>query len=263
MKLTKPYWQVIALLVVMYLTTSCNTYEKLVYFGGINNSNTSINTIDFETKIKVDDQLYVFVSSNNLELSATYNLPNFSVASSNMQQGATQGNPVLGYLVEKDSTIILPKIGKIQAANLTINELENSIAKSLSSMLKDPIVHVRIINFKVTILGDVKNPGTFNVPYNKINFLQALGLAGDLNITGNRSNVLLIRTNGINTITRRINLNDTNSIKNEFCWMQNGDVLYVEPNSQKRNSSNTLYQSWPLIISTTTLIILLLNNFKK
>jgi polysaccharide export outer membrane protein len=263
MKLKKPIWHTIVFILLLSIFTSCDTYEKLVYFGGIQSTNSYVNNIDFETRIKVDDQLYIFVSSNNIELSASYNLPNFSVASNNMQQGSTQGNPVLGYLVEQDSCIILPKIGRIKAAGLTISELENSIAKNLNGLLKDPIVHVRIINYKVTILGDVKNPGTFNVPYNKINYLQAIGLAGDLNITGNRSNVLLIRTIGNNTVTKRINLNNPNSLKKEFCWLQNGDILYVEPNVQKRNTSNPLYQSWPLVISTTTLIILLINNLKK
>jgi polysaccharide export outer membrane protein len=263
MYLIKPNWQVISLVFLLFIASSCNTYERLVYFGGVQNTSSTVKSNDYLTRIKVDDQLYIFVSSNNIELSANYNLPNFSVASSNMQQGSTQGNPVLGYLVEQDSSVTLPKIGKIKAAGLTIDELETLIAKSLSGLLKDPIVHARIINFKITILGDVKNPGTFNVPYNKINYLQALGLAGDLNITGNRSNVLLIRTIGNNTITKRLNLIDSNLIKTDFCWLQNGDVLYVEPNVQKRNSSNTLYQSWPLIVSTTTLIILMLNNFKK
>lgn len=263
MRLNKLIIQVLSLCVLVWLISSCQTYEKIVYFGGIQNVKAITKNNDFLTRIKVDDQLYIFVSSNNIELSANYNLPNFSVASNNMQQGSTQGNPVLGYLVEPDSCIVLPKIGRIKATGLTLNEFENLIEKKLDGLLKEPIVHVRIINYKITVLGDVKNPGTFNIPYNKINYLQALGLAGDLNITGNRSNVLLIRTVGNTSITRRLNLNDPKSVTSDFCWLQNGDILYVEPNIQKRNSSNTLYQSWPLIISTTTLIILMINNFKK
>lgn len=248
----------------MLLLNACSTIDSISYLQGINESKSQKGFSQIvDTKIKIDDQLYIFVSSNNIELASIYNLPNFSVASANMQQGATQGNPVLGYVVGADSCVVLPKIGKICIVGLSQNEAENLIASKLTSMLKEPIVHVRLINFKISVLGDVKNPGTFNVSFNKINILQAIGLAGDLNITGCRQNVLLIRNENGKTITKTIDLTERDVVLYNEYWLQNGDVIYVQPNKQKMNTAKVTYQSWPMIISTATLVFLIVNNLTK
>lgn len=261
----KKYLQLIVFLLgIIFFLSACSTVDSISYLQGINANNTKHDFVQvIDTKIKIDDQLYIFVSSNNIELASIYNLPNFSVASANMQQGSTQGNPVLGYVVGPDSAVILPKIGKVCVVGLSQNEAENLIASKLSNMLKEPIVHVRLINFKVSVLGDVKNPGTFNVSYNKINLLQAIGLAGDLNITGCRQNVLLVRNENGKTITKNIDLTERDALRDKDFWLQNGDIIYVQPNKQKMNTSRVAYQSWPMIISTATLVFLIITNLSK
>ncbi|MEY2828152.1 MAG: hypothetical protein RIQ33_10 [Bacteroidota bacterium] len=209
------------------------------------------------------DQLYIFVSSLNTDASAVYNLPNFSVASSNMQQGQTQNNPVAGYLVDDNGEISMPKIGSIKVAGFTFSQLKDTIQNKLKDYLKEPIVSVRLLNFKITVLGEVRNPGTFTVPYADVNILQALGMAGDLTINGVRQTVLLVRETDKGKTTYRIDLTNKNLLHHPAYFLKSGDVIYVEPNKTKMNTSSTFFQVWPAVASALTLFILIVNNIKK
>jgi polysaccharide export outer membrane protein len=229
----------------------------------LNDTTIHISNKQIEPVIHIGDQLYVFVSSSNTEASAVYNLPNFSVASPNMQQGLTQNNPVAGYLVDNKGEIAMPKIGIIKVAGYSFSQLKDTIQSKLQLYLKDPIVSIRLINFKITVLGEVRNPGTFTIPYSDINILQALGIAGDLTITGVRETVLLVRENNEEKITYRINLTDKNLIHHPAFNLRSGDVIYVEPSKTKINTSSYFLQIWPTVASALTLFILVLNNIKK
>ena len=244
------------------MLASCYAPKQVYYMNNIKDSVYKNIPIPPAT-IQRGDQLYIFVSSLNIESAAIFNMPNFMSASTGGPSGATQNNPVVGYLVDEYGKIVMNKIGSIQAAGLSYKALKDTIENKLSSYLKDPIVNIRLINFRITVLGEVAHPGTFNVSNSEINILQALGLAGDLMITGKRKTVLLYRQTDTAQITSRINLTDTNLINHPSFKMKSGDVLYIEPNRVKMNTSSSFLQIWPTIVSAATILVLLLSNLKK
>ncbi len=248
---------------IAIINSSCTGAKKIYYLQNLKDSTLQNSFAQKESTVHVGDQLYIFVSSLNTEASAVYNLPNFSIASANMQQGQTQNNPVAGYLVDNKGDIIMPKIGAINVVGFTYSQLKDTIQNRLSAYLKEPIVSVRLLNFRVTVLGEVRSPGTFTVPYSDLTLLQALGLAGDLTINGVRETVLLVRQSDKQKITYRINLTDKNLINHPAYFIQSGDVIYIEPNKTKMNTSSSFFQIWPAVATATTLLILVLNNIHK
>lgn len=255
------YVAFIAIYISIFLP-SCFNSKQVYYMRGIKDS-VYKNIPSTPSVIERGDQLYIFVSSLNVESASIFNMPNFLSASTNSQSGQTQNNPVVGYLVDESGKIVMNKIGAIQASGLTYKQLKDTIEQKLSTYLKDPIVNIRLINFRITVLGEVAHPGTFNAPNTDLNILQGLGLAGDLLITGKRKNVLLYRQTDTAKITYRINLTDTNLISHPAFNLKSGDVLYVEPNRVKMNASSSFLQIWPTIVSAATLLVVLLTTLKK
>jgi polysaccharide export outer membrane protein len=243
--------------------SSCYGPKKIYYLQHLGDTTIQNSYAQKESTVHVGDQLYIFVSSLNTEASAVYNLPNFSVASANMQQGQTQNNPVAGYLVDNKGQITLPKIGSLPVVGFTFSQLKDTIQNRLAAYLKEPIVSIRLLNFRVSILGEVRSPGTFTVPYPDLTIFQALGLAGDLTINGVRETVLLVRQSDKEKITYRINLTDKNVMQHPAYFIQSGDVIYIEPNKTKMNTSSSFFQIWPAIASAATLLLLVLNNIHK
>jgi polysaccharide export outer membrane protein len=251
------------LISILIGASSCYGPKKIYYLQHLNDTTIQNSYSKKESTVHIGDQLYIFVSSLNTDASAVYNLPNFSVASANMQQGQTQNNPVAGYLVDNKGQIALPKIGSLDVAGFTFSQLKDTIQNRLSAYLKEPIVSIRLLNFRISVLGEVRNPGTFTVPYSDLTILQGLGLAGDLTIYGVRESVLLIRQTDKEKITYRINLTDKKLMLHPAYFIQSGDVIYVEPNKTKMNTSSSFFQVWPAVASAITLLILVLNNIPK
>jgi len=162
-------------------------------------------------------------------------------------------------IVSAEGTIKFPVLGTIQAAGLTKIQLEQSIANSLTEkkLLTDPIVNVRFLNFRVTVLGEVARPTTINVGNEKISILEALGLAGDLTIYGKRDNVLLIREDGPNKIIHRIDLNSEKILNSPYYYLKTNDVVYVEPNKTKVASTSRTQQLLPIILSGLSFIAII------
>ncbi|MEY2937634.1 MAG: hypothetical protein RL062_223, partial [Bacteroidota bacterium] len=133
----------------------------------------------------------------------------------------------------------------------------------LKEFVKEPIVHIRYLNFRVSVLGEVQSPGTFNVTFQDINIFQAIGLAGDLTMFGKRKSVIVMRNVGDKCQLARLDLTSSEIIKSPFFHLQSGDVVYVEPNPTKLKVSSSFYQTWPAITSGTTLFVLLLTLFLK
>ena len=254
------YVAFIAMWISIFLP-SCFNAKQVYYMRGIKDS-VYKNIPSTPSVIERGDQLYIFVSSLNVESASIFNMPNF-LSVSTVQAGQTQNNPVVGYLVDESGKIVMNKIGSIQASGLTYKQLKDTLENKLSTYLKDPIVNIRLINFRITVLGEVAHPGTFNAPNTDLNILQGLGLAGDLLITGKRKNLLLYRQTDTAKITYRINLTDTNLINHPAFNLKSGDVIYVEPNRVKMNTSSSFLQIWPTIVSAATLLVVLLTTIKK
>ena len=166
---------------MMLILSSCSSKKDVLYFNDIN-TNEQDKVIFSASKIQVNDILSIIISSSSPELASIYN----------QNQTTTT---TLGYLVNTEGSITMPLLGKIKAKDLTLIDLEKFLVKKLKdeNYLSDPIVTVRLLNAKFSILGEVNKPGTYNFSEENISLLQALGYAGDLTISGKRANVLIIR----------------------------------------------------------------------
>jgi polysaccharide export outer membrane protein len=154
-------------------------------------------------------------------------------------------------------------LGNVKVVGNSVVEIQHVLEQALIPLLKNVVVNVRLVNFRVSVLGEVNNPGMFNIPYDRCSVLQALSFAGDLTIFGKRESVLLIREERGKRITKRLNLNDSSILTDPNYYLKNGDMLYVEPNRTRVNQSSTFFQVWPTVTSAVTLLILVLNNLQN
>lgn len=246
--------------------SSCGNTKKLVYFPNVNDSSLQAQNNQFiptETVIQIDDILSITVSSANPEASVQFNAPNESTPSTN---SASQGNTLtIGYLVNQNGDIQFPVLGNIHVEGLTKLELSQKLTKELldRKLLVDPIVTIRYLNFRVSVIGEVAKPGVYTVPNEKLSLLEALGLAGDLTIYGKRDNVLLIREDGkLGKITKRISLFDQDILTSPYYYLKSNDIIYVEP-IRDRVSMERSQRLLPIIFSITSLGIIILDRIVR
>jgi polysaccharide biosynthesis/export protein len=239
---------------------SCVNYKKAVYFTDLNEGVIKSPNYGPAMLIQNNDILSISVSSLNPEASAIFNTPNLPTT----VPAATGGSIIqsVGYLVKGDGAIQFPILGDVKAAGLTKDQLEDNIKQTLISkkLLIDPIVTIRYLNFRVTVLGEVGKPSVINVPSEKISLLEAIGLAGDLTIYARRDNVLLIREEAGQKITKRINLNSSELFSSSYYYLKSNDVIYVEPGKAKVETSGRAVLLMPIIISSLTLGIIVVDR---
>jgi len=219
----------IRILVVGLLLVSCKSLkEDVVYFQNAKNFETIVDTETFTPKFKINDIVSIYVSTFDVEASRPFNLVKQS--GSNAQ--------FLDYLIDIDGNIDFPVLGKVKLIGLTVEEAKELLKEKLSDgYLKDPIVNMRILNFRVSVLGEVRNPGTYLISGERISIMEALGLAGDLTIKGRRDNILVVRDfNGTKTYTR-INLTNKEVFNSPVYYLTQNDVVYVEPNNSALSGS--------------------------
>ncbi len=230
----------------------------MIYFQG--GMPSAENNKNYTPLFRTDDFLYITVLSIDGEAVKPFNLPPPSLTS--QQGGYTQGAPsTSGYLVDSDGNIDFPVIGKIKLAGLNRMQAIELLKNKLQVYINNPTVQIRILNYKVTVLGEVRNPGSFNIPNERITILEALGVAGDLNITATRKNILVIRdVDGKKTETK-IDLTSKELFASPVYYLQQNDVVYVEPNRAKINSAVVNASNVGIVISVisllTTLTVLL------
>ncbi|MGZ3810613.1 MAG: polysaccharide biosynthesis/export family protein [Mucilaginibacter sp.] len=208
--------------------------------------------------IQPGDILAINVTSLNPEASAVINYNLNRVSGINSDSGPQ--NAVIGYLVDLKGNINLPLIGESHVSGLTTTDLIDQLQVKLQTYLSKPIVNVRILNFKVSVLGDVAHPDVYNVPGDKITLLQALGLAGDLNVTGIRNNILLIREIEGKREFVPIDLTSKKLFNSPYYYLKNNDIIYVVPNKEKVNANNSNFTKVSLLIGALSVIAIVLSN---
>lgn len=221
----------IFIIVITLCSLSCATKKEINYFQDLNNISNVSNFQDLN--INVGDILDIQISSINPESLQIFQPHTQSAISQNNLQ-SRQTN---GYLVDMNNFIYLPVLGKINTVGLTTITLSREIEKKLSPFIKKPTVKTRILNFKISILGEVNNPNTFNIIEERISIPQALGLAGDLTINGDRKNIILLRNTDNKQISTIIDLTKSNFTNSEFFYLAQNDIIYVPPNTAKVKSS--------------------------
>ena len=241
----------------LILLSSC-AKRDLVYFSNLSPTEPGSPIKNYTApKIQADDILTITVSSLSAESNVIFNnviLPD------NGNVGSVAERINEGYLVDKNGFINFPVIGKISLAGLTKEEAQDKMTDLIKVQVKNPIVNVRFRNFKVTVVGEVNKPATFTVETEKINLIEALGMAGDMTAFGRRENVLLIREkDGIRTTTR-INLNNKDVLASPYFYLQQNDVVYVEPDNKVKAADtapgNRFLGLWAALISTAGFVII-------
>ena len=239
--------------------TNCTTSKKIIYFQNLDDAELEPLNTAYEAVIKKDDRLTIVVSGPDKMVCAPYNLTlNEMNSTGSLSSNGNPENVTLGYLVDSEGNIDFPILGKIHVEGMTRNELVNYLTQEIGKDIKEPIVYVSFRNYKITILGEVKNPGTYTIESEKINILQALGYAGDLNLTAQRENILLLReVDGILT-HHRIDLKDKEILQSPYFYLQQNDVIYVLPSATRVATATTAVSIWSVVLSSITTIIALI-----
>ena len=245
------------LLGVLLLLTSCTSYQKIPYLQDFETVNaTEELTAMYDAHIRPKDLLTITVNTTDPEAAAPFNLTVQSAANSNLTQWVTQQAALQQYLVDNQGNIDFPVLGELHLGGLSMNEAESMIREKLQPFLKEtPIVTVRMVNYKISVLGEVAKPGTFIINNEKVNVLEALAMAGDMTIWGLRDNVKLVREeeNGKRNIVV-LDLNRADIVKSPYYHLQQNDILYVSPNKTKAKNSDT-GQSTSLWVSATSILV--------
>lgn len=247
--------------------SSCITTKKVAYL--VNSRDTDVVSViqDLEPVIQKNDLLSILVTSANQEITQVFNIPNNNAIGGTNSSGTNTGtiNQAVGYLVNQSGFIQFPLLGNIQAAGLTKKALTENITSALISkkLLLDPSVSIRYLNYRITVLGEVGKPSVINVPNEKISLLEALGLAGDITIYGQKNNVLLVREVEGKKISRSIDLNSPDLFNSPYYYLQSNDVLYIKPNKAKVSSISPTRQWLPVVISALTLMVVTIDRLIK
>jgi len=240
--------QYFAIIGAILLLNSCASPKTVVYFWDDDGQIKNENLLDYQPRIQPGDELTINVSGLNQESAIPFNL--YEVANnSTIQQPIT-------YIVTAEGFVNFPVLGKIKVNGSTTQGISDKLSELLVTYIKDPIVNVRLVNFKVAILGEVERPGTYSLTNERVSILDALGLAGDLTIHGKRDNVLLIREKNNNRTFIKIDLTDTKLFNSPYFYLAQNDVLYVEPNKTAVNSSRVGANTAVIVSSISILISL-------
>lgn len=249
-----------ALAVIMVLT-GCGAGKNIPYFQNIDTISLAASRGLYDARIMPKDQLNIDVHTTDEDASKPFNLSLENMMRQN-QTGSQQGQ----YLVDNDGFINFPIVGKIHVAGLTKSECEDLIKGKIQPYLarsENPVITVRMMSYRITVIGEVGSPGVIPVTSEKMSIIEALASAGDLGIYGKRDNIMLIREDAQGQKHEvRLNMNDANIINSPYYYLQQNDIIYVEPNRAK-TANSAIGQSttlWFSLIGIVTSIASLLTN---
>lgn len=241
--------------------SSCSTPKNSYYFKNLprdTSINTTVNRLA-ESVIRKNDQLGITISSLNPEEDKVYNAAALSLSSA---IAGTGGN---GYFVDANGNIQLHRLGNMHAEGMTRRELKNKIETDIKPYLKDPVVTVRYLNHRVTVMGEIAKPQVVPMPEERLSVLEVLGAGGDITLLGKRDNILIIRETETGKQFKRLNLEDQSVFTSEWYYLKPDDVVYVEPNDKKIKDEkrNRTQQTISLAMSGLSLAIIILNSLLK
>ena len=241
---------------------SCSAPKEVLYLQDIASIKEENIDKNYEVIIHKDDLLAILVNSKDPELALPFNMP---VVTYQIGAQTTAQQRLLGYLVDQNGDIDFPILGKIHVEGLTRMQVTELIKQKLMSedLIKDPIVTVQFLNFKVSVMGEVTRPGTFDISGDRITMLEALSMAGDLTIYGRRDRVAVIREKDGKRRILYHDLRSSDIFQSPCYYLQQNDIVYVEPNKaktgQSRINSNNSVGVWlsavSVLASITSLMV--------
>ncbi len=249
--------------IIAFCLPSCTSYKKITYLTDIPSALDHVpvqvvasGTDSFQSiRIQPNDLVQVSIHTLDPQVNAIFNQTSEGIAANGLNSGI---------LVDKDGDIVLPVIGKVKIGGLTTAEARELINQKANIYLKEPIVNIRIANFKITVIGEVNKPSQIIVPDEKVNVIEAIGLAGDLTVFGKRQNMLLIRHDSSDQKKYiRLDLTSAEFTNSRYFYLKQGDILYVEPIKLKSTLQNPLARNVIILTSAVSLTALIVNLIKK
>jgi polysaccharide export outer membrane protein len=246
---------------------SCNTPKKIVYWQDYADGLSDKIEPNAGIVIQPKDMLSIVVSSKTPELAAPFNLPVASYQAGSEMMSSAGNSRLLGYIVDNDGNIDFPTLGKLKVAGLTRWQLSEMVKAKLidDGQIKDPIVTTEFMNFRISVMGEVGSPNTYNISGDRVTLLEALSMAGDLTIQGRRDNVSVIREKDNVRTLYRVDLRSKKLFDSPVFYLQQNDIVYVEPNKVRTGQSTinennfksvSLWMSMASFLITLTLLFI-------
>lgn len=232
--------------------SGCTSSKDILYFQDIDSFDAKKIEAAYEPVIMKDDKLQIIISGPDKSVISPYN---FTLSDEIRSTNTTMS--VVPYLVDSDGFIDMPGLGRIKVEGMRRVDLVNFITGMLTSqgLIKDPVVSVSFLNFRVTVLGEVRNPGTYTVPSERITVLQALGMAGDLLITADRNDIVIIRdVDGVQT-HYSFDITKSDILSSPYFYLHQNDVIYVPQSATRIAQGTTATGLWSIVLSSTTTLI--------
>lgn len=233
------------LITILSLMTACVPRERIVYFQG-NLESVQGMADKYSAVIQPDDLLDITVFARDQSVTRNFN-----------QESNKSGDR--SYLVDEDGNIEFPVLGKIKLAGMTRSEATDYMKELLKSDIIDPGVSIKILNYKITILGSVGSPGIYTLDNEKTTLLEAIGMAGDLSLDAVRNNVLVIREEGGQRNFYRVDMTSAEVFNSPVYYLAQNDVIYVEPNKKQINSTAAWTKDLSLILSISSFVLMMVN----
>jgi polysaccharide export outer membrane protein len=244
-------------LLLMTLFFSCASRKDVVYYQGVDGKAPQEKSNSYEIKIQPDDLLMIIVSAEDPEIAMPFNLKTISVQNPGELDAPAGQQTMQLYLVDSNGYIEFPVLGKLKVSGLSRSEVLKLLQEKISAYIKNPMINLRIMNFKVSVQGEVAAPGTYTVASERITLIEALTMAKDLTIYGKRNNILIIREiDGVKSYNR-VDITNADFINSPFYYLAQNDVVYVEPNKNKINGA-AIGPNTGVIISISSLLITLI-----
>lgn len=252
--------------VCLLFCSSCNTSKNILYFQDIPIGEHISITDTSDIVIMPRDLISIVVSGRDAELVASFNLPKVAYLAGSRQLNENSNTQIMGYTVDAKGYIDFPILGIIQVKGLSRSQLSAMIKDKLiqDGLLKDPVVTVDFLNLKISILGEVKTPGKYNIDRDQINILEAISMAGDLTIYGKRDGVFVIREKDGGRITYKMDIRSTGIFSSPAYYLQQNDIVYIEPNIVRAGQSTinenniksvSLWMSLASLVATLGILI--------
>lgn len=263
MKLNKIYFVVL----VCFLFASCANYKQIVYFQDAQNADSAkIALDDPEIRFQPGDKISIVVSCRDPELANLFNLPNVSryVGAQSLTSNSSGNHGLMCYTIDPEGYIDFPELGKLQVAGMTRSEVAAFVKGQLigRNLIQNPVVTVEYANLQISVIGEVRSPGRYNIARDKVTILDAITMAGDLTINGKRQNVMVMRADSLGDVmTYTVDLTSIDSVKKSpVYYLCQNDMVYVEPSKKRARESeatgNTIVTPsfWISMLSALTTI---------
>ncbi|MBV2223231.1 MAG: polysaccharide biosynthesis/export family protein [Cloacibacterium sp.] len=250
--------------IVFIFLNSCTSKKKLDYLQNIESVALEASVKNAKSTIQPNDQLVILVTAKDMDVVKPFNqnfssgqILQYSIPSNNAPAQSQTSTSGPTYIVDSQGNIEFPVIGKINTENKSTEELRDVLKKEISKYVLNPQVSVKNTNYKITVLGEVNRPGTYNIPEAQTTVLEVLGLAGDLTIYGNREDILVLRNIDGTMTKERINLTKADFINSPYFYLKQNDVIIVSPNETKQKTSR-LDPNTGIYISVASIVVTIL-----